>query len=92
MFLSEGASKVLLVVQGRQAAKSMSDYLSTTRVKHARTSKSFSRTRNPGGCQGASPHSQEVELENTGTGERQTVKTAAVSPLVGATLRRMASV
>lgn len=81
MFLSEGASKVLLVVRGSDLSKSMSNYLST-RVEACKNIEILFRTE----IRRMSGNStlQEVELENTGTGERQTVKTPAVFSMIGA--------
>lgn len=81
MFLSEGASKVLLVVRGSDLAKSMSSYLST-RVQACNNIDILFQTE----IRRMSGDSilQEVELENTGTGKRQTVKTPAVFSMIGA--------
>ncbi len=81
MFLSEGASKVLLVVRGKDLAKSMSNYLST-RVQACNNIDVLFDTE----IRRMSGNSilEEVELENTGTGERQTVKTPAVFSMIGA--------
>jgi thioredoxin reductase (NADPH) len=81
MFLSEGASKVLLVVRGSDLAKSMSNYLST-RVQACNNIDILFKTeiRRMSG----NATLQEVELENTGSGERTTVKTAAVFSMIGA--------
>jgi len=81
MFLSEGAKKVLLVVRGSDLAKSMSNYLST-RVQACDNIEILFRTE----IRRMSGNSilEEVELENTGTGERQSVKTPAVFSMIGA--------
>src|SRR5262245_52018267 len=81
MFLSEGAAKVLLVVRGDDITKKMSDYLSR-RVQAQPNIEILYRTeiRKFSGDQKL----QEVELENTRTGERRTIKTPAVFSMIGA--------
>jgi thioredoxin reductase (NADPH) len=81
MFLSEGASKVLLVIRGDDITKKMSDYLSR-RVQAQPNIEIVYRTeiRKTFGDQGL----EEVELENTQTGERRTIKTPAVFSMIGA--------
>src|SRR2546421_10381557 len=81
MFLSEGAAKVLLVIRGDDITKKMSDYLSR-RVQAQPNIEIFYRTeiRKMFGEQKL----EEVELENTRTGERQTIKTPAVFSMIGA--------
>ena len=81
MFLSEGAKKVLLVIRGDDITKKMSDYL-CRRVQVQPNIKILYRTeiRKMFGDQKL----EEVELENTKTGERQTVKTPAVFSMIGA--------
>jgi thioredoxin reductase (NADPH) len=81
MFLSEGAAKVLLVVRGDDITKKMSDYLSR-RVQAQPNIEILYRTeiRKMFGDQ----RLEEVELENTKTGERSTVKTPAVFSMIGA--------
>ena len=81
MFLSEGAKKVLLVIRGDDIAKKMSDYLAV-RVQAKDNIEILYRTeiRKMFGDQ----RLEEVELENTKTGERRTVKTPAVFSMIGA--------
>jgi thioredoxin reductase (NADPH) len=81
MFLSEGAAKVLLVIRGDDVTKKMSDYLSR-RVQAQPNIEIVYRTeiRKVFGDQ----RLEEVELENTRTGERRTVKTPAVFSMIGA--------
>jgi thioredoxin reductase (NADPH) len=81
MFLSEGAAKVLLVIRGDDITKKMSDYLSR-RVQTQPNIEILCRTeiRRMFGDQKL----EEVELQNTQTGERQTVKTPAVFSMIGA--------
>jgi thioredoxin reductase (NADPH) len=81
MFLSDGAAKVLLVIRGDDITKKMSDYLSR-RVQTQPNIEILYRTeiRKLFGHQ----RLEEVELENTKTGERRTVKTPAVFSMIGA--------
>jgi thioredoxin reductase (NADPH) len=81
MFLSDGAKKVLLVIRGDDITKKMSDYLSR-RVQAQPNIEILYRTevRKMSGDQRV----DEVELENTKTGERRTVKTPAVFSMIGA--------
>src|SRR5262249_56140497 len=81
MFLSEGAAKVLLVVRGDDITKKMSDYLSR-RVQSQPNIEILYRTeiRKMFGDQ----RLEQVELENTKTGERRTIKTPAVFSMIGA--------
>jgi thioredoxin reductase (NADPH) len=81
MFLSEGAAKVLLVIRGDDITKKMSDYLSR-RVQAQPNIEIVYRTeiRKTFGDQ----RLEEVELENTQTGERRTIKTPAVFSMIGA--------
>jgi thioredoxin reductase (NADPH) len=81
MFLSEGAAKVLLVIRGEDITKKMSDYLSR-RVQAQPNIEILYRTeiRKMFGDQKL----EQVELENTQTGERRTVKTPAVFSMIGA--------
>ena len=81
MFLSEGAAKVLLVIRGDDVTKKMSDYLSR-RVQAQPNIEILCRTevRKLFGDQ----RLEEVELENTKTGERRTIKTPAVFSMIGA--------
>jgi thioredoxin reductase (NADPH) len=81
MFLSEGAAKVLLVIRGDDITKKMSDYLSR-RVQAQPNIEILYRTeiRKMSGNQKL----EQVELENTRTGERRTIKTPAVFSMIGA--------
>ena len=81
MFLSDGAAKVLLVVPGNDITSKMSDYLSR-RVQSQKNIEILYRTeiRRMSGGQKL----EEVELENTKTGERQVVRTPAVFSMIGA--------
>ena len=81
MFLSDGAAKVLLVVRGSDITNKMSDYLSR-RVQAQKNIEILYRTeiRRMAGDQKL----EEVELENTKTGERWMVKTPAVFSMIGA--------
>lgn len=81
MYLSDGAAKVLLVVRGNDITKKMSAYLSR-RVQAQPNIEILYRTeiRKMFGDQKL----EEVELENTKTGERRTVKTPAVFSMIGA--------
>ena len=81
MFLSDGAAKVLLVIRGDSLAKHMSDYLSR-RVTAQKNIEILYHTeiRRMSGNQ----RLEEVELENTQTGERQVIRTPAVFSMIGA--------
>jgi thioredoxin reductase (NADPH) len=81
MFLSDGAKKVLLAVRGNDITSKMSDYLSR-RVQAQKNIDILYRTeiRRMSGNQKL----EEVELENTKTGERQVVRTPAVFSMIGA--------
>src|SRR5437899_10818486 len=81
MFLSDGAAKVLLVIRGDDITKKMSDYLSR-RVQAQPNIEILYRTeiRKTFGDQKL----EQVELENTRTGERRVVKTPAVFSMIGA--------
>jgi len=81
MFLSDGAAKVLLVIRGDDITKKMSDYLAR-RVQAQPNIEILYRTeiRKTFGDQKL----EQVELENTGTGERRVVKTPAVFSMIGA--------
>jgi len=81
MFLSDCAAKALLVVRGNDLAKNMSDYLSR-RVQAQHNIEILYRTeiRKMFGDQKL----EQVELENTKTGERRTIKTPAVFSMIGA--------
>jgi len=81
MFLSDGAAKVLLVIRGDDITKKMSDYLAR-RVRAQPNIEILYRTeiRKMSGDQKL----EQVELENTRTGERRTIKTPAVFSMIGA--------
>jgi thioredoxin reductase (NADPH) len=81
MFLSDGAAKVLLVVRGDDITKKMSDYLAR-RVQAQPNIEILYRTeiRKMFGDQKL----DQVELENTRTAERRTIKTPAVFSMIGA--------
>jgi len=81
MFLSDGAAKVLLVIRGDDITKKMSDYLSR-RVQAQNNIEILYRTeiRKMFGDQKL----EQVELENTKTQERRTIKTPAVFSMIGA--------
>src|SRR5215475_15549993 len=81
MFLSDGARKVLLVVRGKDITSKMSDYLSR-RVQAQKNIEILYRTeiRRMSGGQKL----EEVEIENTQTGERKVIKTPAVFSMIGA--------
>jgi thioredoxin reductase (NADPH) len=81
MFLSEIGKKVILVVRGDDLGKSMSSYLSN-RVEakenieilyHTEIRRMMGKTR-----------LEEVEIENTSTGERRVIQTVAVFSMIGA--------
>jgi thioredoxin reductase (NADPH) len=81
MFLSDCAEKVFLVIRGEGLAKSMSSYLSR-RVETKQNIEILRHTvirKMTGGKM-----LESVELENTKTGERHTVKTSAVFSMIGA--------
>jgi thioredoxin reductase (NADPH) len=81
MFLSDGAAKVLLVVRGNNIANKMSDYLSR-RVEARENIEILYNTeirKMSGGKK-----LEQIELENTKTGERQVVRTPAVFSMIGA--------
>jgi thioredoxin reductase (NADPH) len=81
MFLSDGAAKVLLVVRGNNIANKMSDYLSR-RVEARENIEILYNTeirKMSGGKK-----LEQIELENTKTGERKVVRTPAVFSMVGA--------
>ncbi len=81
MFLSDGAAKVLLVIRGDDITKKMSAYLSR-RVETQPNIEILYQTeiRKIFGDEKL----EQVELENTRTGERRTVKTPAVFSMIGA--------
>ena len=79
MFLSEGAAKVLLLVRGNNMK--MSDYLSR-RVEACANIEILYHTeiRKMSGAKKL----EQIELENTKTGERRVVRTPAVFSMIGA--------
>ena len=81
MFLSEVAAKVLLLIRGDDITKKMSDYLAR-RVQVQPNVEILYRTeiRKMFGDQ----RLEQVELENTRTGERRSVKTPAIFSMIGA--------
>ena len=81
MFLSECAAKVLLVIRGADLSKSMSSYLSR-RVETKENIEILCHTE----IRKMTGHKmlEQVELENTITGERRTVRTPAVFSMIGA--------
>jgi thioredoxin reductase (NADPH) len=81
MFLSEGAAKVLLVVRGNSLANKMSDYLS--RRVQARDNIEILCNAEIRKMSGGKKLEQ-IELENTKTGERRVVRTPAVFSMIGA--------
>src|SRR4029077_5784466 len=81
MFLSDGTAKVLLVVRGNNLAHKMSDYLSR-RVPARDNIEILCNTeirKMSGGKK-----LEQIELENTKTGERRVVRTPAVFSMIGA--------
>ena len=81
MFLSECADKVVLVVRGDDLSKSMSSYLSR-RVETKENIEILLQTEIRKMTGGKTLEA--VELENTKSGERRTVKTTAVFSMIGA--------
>src|SRR5256885_4373847 len=81
MFLSEGAAKVLLVVRGKNIESKMSSYLSR-RVEGCANIEILCNTeiRKMSG----EKKLEQIELENTKTGERRAVRTPAVFSMIGA--------
>lgn len=81
MFLSDGAAKLLLVIRGSDIANKMSDYLSR-RVEARQNIEILYNTeirKMSGGKK-----LEQIELENTKTGERRVVRTPAVFSMIGA--------
>src|SRR5438094_2423532 len=80
MFLSDGAAKVLLVVRGNNIANKMSDYLSR-RVEGCANIEILRNTeiRKMSG----EKKLEQIELENTKTGERRAVRTPDVFSMIG---------
>ena len=81
MFLSDGAAKVLLVVRGNNIANKMSDYLSR-RVEASENIEILYNTQIRKMAGGKKL--EQIELENTKTGERRVVQTPAVFSMIGA--------
>jgi len=81
MFLSEGAAKVLLVVRGQNIADKMSDYLAR-RVQAKQNIEILYQTEIRKMIGGKKL--EQIELENTKTGERRVVRTLAVFSMIGA--------
>ena len=81
MYLSEGAAKVLLVVRGKDITNKMSDYLSR-RVQARENIEILYQTEIRKMCGGKKL--EQIELENTQTGERRMVRTPAVFSMIGA--------
>jgi thioredoxin reductase (NADPH) len=81
MFLSEGAARVLLVVRGKSIANKMSDYLAR-RVQARKNVEILYQTEIRKMFGGKKL--EQIELENTQTGERRQVRTPAVFSMVGA--------
>jgi thioredoxin reductase (NADPH) len=81
MFLSEGAAKVLLIVRGKNIADKMSSYL-CRRVEACQNIEIIYHTeiREMSGDKKL----EQIELENTQTGERRVVSTPAVFSMIGA--------
>jgi thioredoxin reductase (NADPH) len=79
MFLSEGAAKVLLLVRGN--SMKMSDYLSRRVQAHDNIEiLYYTEIRKMSGGKKL----EQIELENTKTGERRVVQTPAVFSMIGA--------
>ena len=79
MFLSEGAAKVLLLVRGN--SMKMSDYLSRRVQAHDNIEILYhTEIRKTSGGKKL----EQIELENTKTGERRVVRTPAVFSMIGA--------
>src|SRR5213595_3024067 len=81
MFLSEGAAKVLLAVRGKDITNKMSDYLSR-RVQARENIDILCQTEIRKMFGGKKL--EQIELENTQTGERRMVRTPAVFSMIGA--------
>jgi thioredoxin reductase (NADPH) len=81
MFLSDGAAKVLLVIRGDDLFKNMSSYLAKRVESKANIEILFhTQIRKMAG----NKLLEEIELENTRTGERRAVRTTAVFSMIGA--------
>jgi thioredoxin reductase (NADPH) len=81
MFLSEGAAKVLLVVRGKRVADKMSNYLAR-RVQARENIEILYQTEIRKMFGGKKL--EQIELENTQSGERQMLQTPAVFSMIGA--------
>jgi thioredoxin reductase (NADPH) len=81
MYLSEGATKVLLVVRGKDITGKMSDYLSR-RVQARENIEILYQTEIRKMFGGKKL--EQIELENTQTGERRLARTPAVFSMIGA--------
>src|SRR5438046_1172181 len=81
MFLSDGAAKVLLVIRGKSIANKMSDYLAR-RVQARENIEILYQTEIRKMFGGKKL--EQIELENTQTGERRMVRTPAVFSMIGA--------
>ncbi len=81
MFLSDGAARVLLVVRGKSIANKMSDYLAR-RVQARENIEILYQTEIRKMFGGKKL--EQIELENTQTGERRMVQTPAVFSMIGA--------
>jgi len=81
MFLSDGADKVLLVIRSDDLSKNMSSCL-TRRVEAQENIEILFHTQIRKML--GSKRLEEVELENTKTGERRVVRTPAVFSMIGA--------
>ncbi|MGB9474966.1 MAG: FAD-dependent oxidoreductase [Candidatus Udaeobacter sp.] len=81
MYLSEGAARVLLVIRGKDISSKMSDYLSR-RVQARENIEILYQTEIRKMFGGKKL--EEIELENTQTRERRTVRTPAVFSMIGA--------
>ena len=81
MFLSDGAAKVLLVIRGKSIANKMSDYLAR-RVQARENIEILYQTEIRKMFGGKKL--EQIELENTQTGERRMVQTPAVFSMIGA--------
>jgi thioredoxin reductase (NADPH) len=81
MFLSEGAARVLLVIRGKSIASKMSDYLSR-RVQSRENIEILYQTEIRKMFGGKKL--EQIELENTQTGEHRQVRTPAVFSMIGA--------
>jgi len=81
MYLSEGAAKVLLVIRGKSIASKMSDYLSR-RVQARGNIEILCQTEIRKMLGGKKL--EQIELENTQTGERRQIRTPAVFSMIGA--------